>query len=76
MIKLEIETSETELKVRLDLPDKPGEMLKLTELALFTLYLDVVKQRVTELTNRAISRGDGYDLTSAHEFVEGQLRNA
>ena len=67
MITLAMEIDRGELKVKFEAPDQPGEQLRLTELALFALYLDVIKQRITDLTNRALSKGEGYDLVIGPE---------
>lgn len=76
MISLEMKSMNGELQVRFDVPDKQGEILKLTELALFSLHLDVVKQRLIDLTNRAIAKGDGYDLVTSAEPEAGAERHA
>jgi hypothetical protein len=38
------------------------EKLRLDELATFALHLDVIKHRLTELTDRAIANTEGYAL--------------
>jgi hypothetical protein len=48
--------------IRFDAPDKPGETVRLDELAVFGLYVDVIKSRIVELTNRAMAGTEGYDL--------------
>ena len=67
MIKLSMEIDNGEVQVNFDLPFEPGETLSLTELALFSLHLDVIKHRITDLTNSAIAKGDGYDMISSPE---------
>lgn len=62
MIRLEMTAKDGELKMRFDVPDQPGEEVRLDELATFALHLDVVKQRLTALTSRAIAKNQGYDL--------------
>jgi hypothetical protein len=62
MIRLEMSAKEGQITVRFDVPDKPNEKLRLDELATFALHLDVIKHRITDLTNRTIGTGEGYDL--------------
>jgi hypothetical protein len=62
MINLEMKAADGHIQVRFDVPDKPGEKLRLDELAAFALHLDVIKHRITDLTNKAIAKGEGYDL--------------
>lgn len=51
------------IAVQFDVPDEPGQELRMDELAVFALHLDVVKHRITELTDKAIAKDRGYDLT-------------
>jgi|RhiMetdeSRZDD1v2_1073273.scaffolds.fasta_scaffold361076_2 hypothetical protein len=62
MIRLEMTADQGHMELRFDAPDKPGETVRLDELAVFGLYLDVIKNRIVELTNRAVSGTEGYDL--------------
>jgi hypothetical protein len=62
MIKLELIADEGKINVRFDVPNTEGEKLRLDELAAFALHLDVVKNRITELTDKAIANAEGYEL--------------
>lgn len=62
MISLEMKAAEGHISVRFDVPDRAGEKVRLDELATFALHLDVIKHRITDLTNKAIAKGEGYDL--------------
>ncbi len=62
MISLEMKADEGHMHLRFDAPDKPGETIRLDELAVFSLYLDAIKSRIVEMTNRALSGTEGYDL--------------
>ncbi len=62
MISLEMKADEGHMDLRFDAPDKPGEAIRLDELAVFSLYLDAIKSRIVEMTNRALSGTEGYDL--------------
>lgn len=62
MISLQMKAADGHISVRFDVPDQPGEKVCLDELATFALHLDVIKARITDLTNRAIAKAEGYDL--------------
>jgi hypothetical protein len=63
MIYLEMTAKEGHIKVRFEVPDKPGEKLRLDELASFSLHLDLVKHRLTEIMNKAVAKSEGYDIS-------------
>ena len=65
MIRLEMEATGGHISVRFDVPDKPGEKLRIDELGTFALHLDVIKNRIIELTDKAIAKQEGYDLVIA-----------
>lgn len=54
--------NEGHITLRFDVPDKPGEVVRLDELATFTLHLDLIKQRITEVMSKAMGKAEGYDL--------------
>lgn len=62
MIRLQMTADEGHMALQFDAPDKPGEAVRLDELAVFALYLDVIKNRIIELTNHAMAGTQGYDL--------------
>jgi hypothetical protein len=63
MIQLELTVDEGKARVRFDVPDEEGSEIPLTDLAAFALYLDVVRQQVTEITTKAVYQIEDYDLT-------------
>ena len=63
MIVLEMTVNEGHIKIRFDVPDKPGEKLRLDELATSSLHLDLVKHRLTEIMNKAVAKSEGYSIT-------------
>lgn len=62
MIRLEMTANEGHMDLQFDVPDQPGEVVRLDELATFGLHLDIVKHRLVELMSRAVIKGEGYDL--------------
>jgi hypothetical protein len=62
MIHLEMTAKDGHLKMRFDVPDKPGETVRLDELATFSLHLDLVKHRITEVMSKAMGNKEGYDV--------------
>jgi hypothetical protein len=62
MIRLEMQASGGHITVKFEVPDKPDEKLRVDELATFALHLDVIKNRIVELTDKAIANAEGYDL--------------
>jgi hypothetical protein len=62
MLHLDLAVEDNRVRVAFDVPDKPGEQLPLADLALFGMYLDVIRAQVTELATRAVYKVDGYDL--------------
>src|SRR5437016_11557147 len=63
MINLELVANEGHIKVRFDVPDKPGEKVRLDELATFSLHLDLIKHRITEIVHKAVAKHDGFDIS-------------
>ena len=63
MIQLRLEVDKEKGKVLLNLPDTEEEKLSLKELAVFNLYVDLVKKQVEDLFASSVIKAGGYDIS-------------